>query len=222
MDFIYHLRKAGRMYASFPLQFLSISLVLIPLQAVGWLGNGPWYWLTLIPSLLLPEFVFGALVYAAATAAEGTRPDVRSSYGAVLSRLGNVIGVTVRYFGAIVLLSITIVGIPFAVRLFVRWLFGIHGVVLRDLSAGAALHLSSRLVIGKSWQVFGALVFGGLLVSTVWWVPLLLSWSFELRMVTSLVVGVGGAPFWACFYTLWFLQLCEQEDVSRDAEVLAR
>ncbi len=52
----------------------------------------------------------------------------------------------------VVLLAVTVIGIPWAIRQFVRYLFVVPVTVTEDVSGRAALRRSSELVIGRWWR----------------------------------------------------------------------
>lgn len=58
-------------------------------------------------------------------------------------------------FGMVLLLTITIVGIPFAIYRFIRWSLFAEACMLDDLSATESLRRSSELVKGRWWRTFG-------------------------------------------------------------------
>jgi hypothetical protein len=55
----------------------------------------------------------------------------------------------------VLLLTITIVGIPFALHRFIRWSLFAQACMLEDLPATASLRRSSELVRGRWWRTFG-------------------------------------------------------------------
>ena len=57
--------------------------------------------------------------------------------------------------GMVVVLTITVVGIPFAIHRFIRWSLFAEACVLDDLSATESLRRSSVLVKGRWWRTFG-------------------------------------------------------------------
>jgi hypothetical protein len=57
--------------------------------------------------------------------------------------------------GMVILLTITVVGIPFAVHRFTRWSLFAQACMLEDLSASESLRRSSELVKGHWWRTFG-------------------------------------------------------------------
>jgi hypothetical protein len=55
----------------------------------------------------------------------------------------------------VVLLTITVVGIPFAIHRFIRWSLFAQACMLGDLSATESLRGSSVLIRGRWWRTFG-------------------------------------------------------------------
>ncbi len=102
-----------------------------------------------------------ALVQATAQAVEHDRLDPAEAWKTALSRAitawaaGLLVGV------AVILMAITIIGIPFAFYFGVRWSFLSQAVVLDGAGPRAALSRSSDLVHGQWWRVLGiSLVIG--------------------------------------------------------------
>jgi ABC-type arginine transport system permease subunit len=192
-----------------------MSIVLLAFQAPFLLSGGLWLeLLSLAYTAVVWPVVFGALTYAAAMASQGEAPSLRKSYGVALRRLGSLIWVDVIFFGGVLIRTITVVGIPWAISLFIRWFFGAQAVVLRGLGARDALRLSSRVVQEAWWPVFATVTVVALLGGLVWWGPVLLSWPFELRAAIFAVVTLSVPPLTACFYALLFLRLCERQGMQ--------
>jgi hypothetical protein len=61
----------------------------------------------------------------------------------------------VTEIGMIILLTITVVGIPFAIHRFIRWSLFAEACMLDDLPAGQSLRRSSELVRGHWWRTLG-------------------------------------------------------------------
>ncbi len=153
--------------------------------------------------------VFAALTLAAFAALGGGNPSFIQSYRVVLGKLGALVELVLRQWGAVVLLAITIVGIPFAIRLLVRWSFGTQAVVLDGLGAKGAIASSCRLVEGRWWRVAGAMLLTGLafatpviVMSILWWRP----YSTATRITESGLSLIFG-PIAAIFWTQVFLHL---------------
>lgn len=105
--------------------------------------------------------MYAAVVLAAGRAHVGAAPEPMAAYNEVLGRLGAIVGAVFLASLAVGLLSLTIIGIPFAIYLGIRWIFINQAVMLEDRGATAALSRSSELVKGSWWRVFGiALLLG--------------------------------------------------------------
>ena len=79
------------------------------------------------------------------------------------------------------LLAITIIGIPFAIYLGVRWGFYAQAVLIEEHSATNALRRSRELVKGAWWRVFGiilALILLAFMIQTVLQFSLLFVFGF--------------------------------------------
>jgi len=159
-------------------------------------------------STLYGEVTFAAVVFASAKAASGDAPDAFESLGAALQRLGTIFEFLVRYLGSVVLLALTIVGIPFAIRVLVRWFFGTEAIMLRDLNAKDAITLSCRITSGHRWRLAGVF-----LLLTVFAVPFLAGpflVNGELTIAAWATLSLVTVPLGGCFWTLVFLDLEKQ------------
>ncbi len=87
------------------------------------------------------------------------------AYGVVFARFWTLLGATLRAFLPILLLTITIIGIPWAIYLAVRWLFVNQAVILDTTSARAALSYSAHAVSGRWWRTLGIAFLISLIVS---------------------------------------------------------
>jgi hypothetical protein len=111
-----------------------------------------------------------------------------------------------------ILLTITVVGIPFAIHRFVRWSLFAQACVLDDLSATDSLRRSSELVRGRWWRTFGftALVdILAVLSGPLFGVGLLLLTDHSLNFINlaaSLVYSVT-VPYAAIQLTLYYFDL---------------
>jgi len=112
----------------------------------------------------------------------------------------------------VILLTITVVGIPFAIHRFVRWSLFAEACILNDLSATESLRRSSELVRGHWWRTFGftavvdvlAILSGPLLG-----VALLLLTDHSLNFINlaaALVYAVT-VPYAAIQLTLYYFDL---------------
>lgn len=207
-----HLVRSLRLYRSHPFTLLEISAFgviptmgsyLVPTTWTGWV-------VFQIPFFVALQVVYAALVYAAASfASERDVPttDTVGAYRMALRELPDIVEVLARQFGAAILLAITIVGIPWAVRLFVRWHFAIYAVLLNDQNAKGGISFSCQLVTGRWWQIAGLLLATSApgIVLSLWVLPLTQSTlsSTAFWVIYSLV----STPLIATFWTLQFLEL---------------
>ena len=100
----------------------------------------------------------GALVHAVSEQHFAAPVGIGRAYSFAWRRLGNLIAAAFLYVGATFLLSITLIGIPFAIYLAVRWLFCFHAILLEGLGPVDALSRSWSLVGGCWWRTFGILL----------------------------------------------------------------
>jgi hypothetical protein len=77
------------------------------------------------------------------------------AYRRVFRRLRSLAGGMLTEIIMVFLLTITVVGIPFAVHRFVRWSLFAQACMLDDLSSAESLRRSSELVRGHWWRTFG-------------------------------------------------------------------
>jgi len=77
------------------------------------------------------------------------------AYRRVLGRWRSLGKGMLTELGMILLLTITVVGIPFAIHRFIRWSLFAQACMLEDLSANESLRRSSVLVKGRWWRTFG-------------------------------------------------------------------
>ena len=125
--------------------------------------------------------------------------------------------------GMVLLLTITIVGIPFAIHRFVRWSLFAEACMLEDLSASDSLRRSSELVKGHWWRTFGftALVdVLAVLSGPLLGVGLLLVTDHSLNFINlaASLVYTFTVPFAAIQLTLYYFDLEAQAAwVSRAA-----
>ena len=98
---------------------------------------------TAVVAVILDEIDAGRLILAG------------QAYRRVLRRLRPLTRGMVTEVGTVTLLTITVVGIPFAIDRFVRWSLFAEACMLDDLSATDSLRRSSLLVRGHWWRTLG-------------------------------------------------------------------
>jgi len=146
--------------------FFAISALAIPYSVVAGLPNlvSP-VWQNIVLSLPLSlldiavnAVVAGALIVALLAQDERQPASPGASYRLVFSRLGDLLGATYRAYLIVVLLALTIVGIPWAIMRAVRWVFVTQSVVVDERTSQQALNHSARVVEGHWWTTLGRLV----------------------------------------------------------------
>lgn len=207
-----HVRESLGILRAHPFTLLEIAAFGVIPTAGNYLVTSTWTGIVVfqIPFIIAQQVVYGALVLAVASFADATlstAADVLQAYRIALGKLRDLVEVFARQIGAAFLLTITVVGIPWAIRLFVRWSFGIYAVVLNDLSAKDAISFSCDLVTGRWWQVTGLLLAtfapGGIISLLI----LLLTQSTLVSLLFSVMYALVATPFYATFWTLQFLEL---------------
>jgi hypothetical protein len=114
--------------------------------------------------------------------------------------------------GMVLLLTITIVGIPFAIHRFTRWSLFAEACMLDDLSAPQSLRRSSELVKGHWWRTFGFTLFVDVLAvlsGPLLGVGLLLLTDHSLNFINlaASLVYTFTVPFAAIQLTLYYFDL---------------
>jgi hypothetical protein len=200
------LRRSLSIFGRYPLQFAALASINV---APGFLVVHNFWLSTLwtLALLVIGSVVGAAIALAAASAATGAGTRTPDSIRTTVRRLKDLIELTLRTYSAFLLLVLTIVGIPFAVRILVRWFFGVQAVVLNDLGAKEAITESCRLVEGRWWRIAGIfLLIGVSLVVPVSVVAL--AWPGSIAAIAiRILVGLTIGPVLGIFWTLLFLQL---------------
>jgi hypothetical protein len=131
---------------------VAIGSSLIPMEDEAFCGGA-----ALIGVLGLFSYTFqeGAMTYAAGQAYLNSVVGPIQSLRVALSRLGSLLGAASMAGLAVIGMSITIVGIPFAIYFGIRWSFAAQAIVLEGCGARASLARSSELVRGNWWRVLG-------------------------------------------------------------------
>ena len=142
----------------------------------------------------------------------GRRILAGQAYRRVLRRLRPLTRGMLTELGTVILLTITVVGIPFAIHRFIRWSLFAEACMLDDLSATDSLRRSSVLVRGRWWRTFGftALVdVLAILSGPLFGVGLLLLTDHSLNFInlaTALVYTIT-VPYAAIQLTLYYFDL---------------
>jgi hypothetical protein len=150
-----------------------------------------------------------AIAYSVANIADGVPARFGRSYRQVLGRLGDLFLAALRGVVVPLLIAVTIIGIPFAIYLWIRWGFFSQAVVIENQPPREAISLSGDIVEGSWWRTFG-------IVATVMIIGLVaslpssaISWtaSHPTGQLLGVFVSVVLRPFTAGAYTLLFFDL---------------
>ena len=216
------------MYVQHWQPFLAIAAVIIPLNYAATVVQAniddPVASQTVTLALALPQIivnivVLGAIVAALRDVDQGVAADFSRAYDAVFERLWTLIGAFLRAVFHIVLLAITVIGIPWAVIRMVRWAFLAQAVVLDGASASSALSRSADAVEGSWWRTLGILIAIALITGiaqSVASVPVLLAPPLVAGAVAAIVTAAL-FPFLAIGTTLLYLDLKSRREAESGA-----
>jgi hypothetical protein len=162
--------------------------------------------------------LFASVVVTAAVALilgerdAGRRISARQACRRVLTRWRSLGRGMATELGVVVLLTITIVGIPLAIHLFIRWSLFAEACMLDDLPATASLRRSSELVKGHWWRTFGFTVLIDVLAvlsGPMLGVGLLLLTDHSLNFINlaAALVYTFTVPYAAIQLTLYYFDL---------------
>ena len=165
--------------------------------------------LTSIVSYLISLLVAAGLIYASAEVYLGRDITSQASLQQGWRRFSPLLGCTILYYLVVVGLSITILGIPFAIYFAFRW--GLYGlpVLIEESTARNGLRRSTELVKETWWRVCGIML-GISVISSM--IAFILQTSYVL-LLSSLGGGTGAedTAFWE---TLRRLYLPTPDDVG--------
>ena len=178
----------------------------------------------MIAAWLTSVLMYGALIYGVSGQILGRPIPVGRAYSFSLGRYGAMLGASLLSGLAVLLMAITIIGIPFAIYFWVRWAFFYQAASLERSGPSAALARSSNLVRGNWWRVFGIL----LLMLILWLIPyiiasVILGFIPYAGPILEVVVAVLFAPVLVIVQTLLYHDLRVRRDgpAGYGPEVLA-
>ena len=142
----------------------------------------------------------------------GRRILAGQAYRRMFRRRRSLARGTATELGMILLLTITVVGIPLAIHRLIRWSLFAEACMLDNLSASASLRRSSELVRGRWWRTFGftALVDAlAILSGPLLGVGLLLLTDHSLNFINlaASLVYAFTVPYAAIQLTLYYFDL---------------
>jgi len=126
------------------------------------------------------------LVTVVAEAVLGRRLGIDAAWNRVRPRLGTVIGTALLTLVIVAGLTITVIGIPFAIYLFVGYSLSQPAVILEGHGVRAAMRRSRDLVRSAWWRTFGILALAALITGVI---------AGVLVAVLSLIGLAGGQGF---------------------------
>ena len=204
------------------------------LATVG-IGSGVWG----ILSWLANVAVNLAITYAVSEIYLGRSPTIGSAFAGGLRRFGAAVVLTILIGLAVILMGLTIIGIPFAIYFGVCWILSYQTFVLEGLGIRASMGRSRALVRGTWWRVLGIAILIGIIGIVLSFVVGLLggvlnlilffakSSGFGLALLSvltfvfNLVAQVFAAPIWYCGEVLLYYDLRVRKE-GFDLELMAR
>ena len=111
-----------------------------------------------ITLLQLPVILIAAaaIVTALTLIDRGGEPTFSDTFDAAFERFWTLLGAFLRAIAIVLLLAITVIGLPWAIQRVIRWLFIGQAVVLDNAAPSAALSQSALAVHGRWWRTLGA------------------------------------------------------------------
>lgn len=211
----------SRLSKAFSLYFghaFVLSIISLPniVFAVGQSLNSTLSLVLFIPSLIAGEIVTAALIWAIIGIVTGSTPSPHEAWGAATDRLGALLELFGRTFLAVLLLFITVVGIPWGIRVLVRWILGTQAIMIHGCTAREAITESCRLVTGNWWRTLGHL----LLLAVVLGIPGLivqLAIGGIAGAAAGALLGLLTGPIFAIFFTLYYLRLDYEKSATMPA-----
>lgn len=230
------LRASVRLYVRRPGTFAALGAVLLPVSvlagAVQWLLfhrtglasfvalDGRQGAVTTLFALLIGDIgaAFATVITTAGVAVVldeiESDPRVGATQAArtAFERIRPLAAGALIQYGVVLLLTLTVVGIPFALHRFIRWSLFVQACVLHERDGRESLAESSRLVRGRWWRTFGftALVdLLAVLTGLVFGIVLLLFTARSLNFinVASSLVYMLTVPLAAIALTLYYFDL---------------
>jgi hypothetical protein len=178
-------------------------------------------WIVMLASTILIPVADGALICGTAQYAMSGKIEYGRAYKQALRRYGTLVLTTLLQGLALLLLTITVIGIPAAIYFAVRWAFVYQAVVIEGYGVAEAFSRSSALVKTNWWRVFGLmLLWVVILVALTSAIEFPLSSQPVLSEVLLFVVNLFLMPLIIIYTTLIFVDLRGQNE-EFNPEILA-
>lgn len=161
----------------------------------------------------------GALTAAVASLLSGSSADFSLAYDAAFDRFWTLLGASLRMVFHVVLLAVTIVGIPGATQRAVRWMFVQQAVMLDGAGAEEALNRSADALEGAWWRTLGiflVLWFIAALPASISWMLFYLAPGL-ISAIVGPVLGAAILPFFIVGMTLLYLDLKARKESDAPA-----
>ncbi len=160
---------------------------------------------------LLLVIVSPAVVQAVGDIVAGRTPGVRRAFREGFARIPDLVWTLARGALIVLLLTISVIGIPWAVNRTVRWMFGSQAAVLGGIRGKTALDDSATAVRGRWWQAAAnaaVLAFVGAAPGVIVALLLLILVRFPVDAANSVasVVYALAQPFAIAGLTLLYLR----------------
>ena len=149
---------------------------------------------TTVGSYLVALLVGAGLVYASAQVYLSRDITSQEALQQAWQRFLPLLGSTILYYLVTICLSVTIIGIPFAIYFAFRWGLFTLPVLFEETTARNALRRSTELVKGTWWRVFGVMLAISLIAFMI---AFILQTSYAI-IFSSLTGGAGAEDlnFW--------------------------
>lgn len=157
-----------------------------------------------------------AIAVSVADVDAGRAVDFGQAYDAVFGRLGALVLAGLRVFVPFLLLSATVVGVPVAIWLVVRWSFVEQVVMIEGTRGTEAPARSAQLVAGNWWRVAGIWLLLGLLgiMPQVIIAPLASASPVLLSALATAFAAALALPFVAIGQTLLYFDLTARKEAD--------
>jgi hypothetical protein len=170
--------------------------------------------------------VSGAVIAFVHRREEGEDTGVVADYRAIWARLWRVVGAQLLVDVFLLLMIVTVIGIPFAAYFYFAWQFVQQEVLFEDRSIRQSLRSSHRRVRGHWWRtivVIGILSLIGIVIGPVLgFVLIFLNLSVVLVNLIGSVVYALVIPYVALGRTLLYLDLCARGEAEEAAGLTRR
>ncbi|HYI16444.1 MAG TPA: hypothetical protein VEX37_13695 [Thermomicrobiales bacterium] len=117
-----------------------------------------WWILSISVSVVSYIAVISTMAVAASERWLDRPMTVSEAYRRISGRIGPLLGLVLVYGLVVIGLSVTVIGIPFAIYLFIAWLLSVQILLVEGTGIRAALSRSRDLVSGHWWRVIGIVI----------------------------------------------------------------